>query len=236
MSGSKKTTTATTVDPATVAQQQKLYSAANTQAAIGGAGVNPYTDQAAATYDQAAGATNLGLSAMTGDPGAMQRFMNPYQSQVMGAMNAQYDHEGAVNQQGVMSGATQAGAFGGSRMAVAQGVQGANDNLNRNAQIGNMLQSGYANAQNVAGQVANFGMGANNHLANMGDYLRNIQLQNQGYRADTIRTNMVPTGQTNTVTTPTNKLTGIVGGGLAGFAATKSPWGAAAGAVGGLFG
>lgn len=236
MSGSKKTTQKTTVDPATLAQQSRLYAATNAQAGMGGAALNPYSMMAAGQYANAAGAMNLGLGAMTGDPAAMSRFMNPYQSQVMDAMNAQNAITQRQTMNNVASQAQQAGAFGGSRYGVALGTAAAQAARDQAAQQAQLLQSGYQNAQNMAGQVANFGMGATNQMANMGDYMRNVQLQNQGYATDTLRNNMYQGGQTTTNTSKGNPISGALGGAISGFAATGSPWGAAAGAGMGLFG
>jgi len=92
------------------------------QLAMGYAGGNiplpPEAQQAMQQYGQYGSAGTAGLSALTGDPNAVQSFMSPYTQQ----MNPVFDQ---LRQQSVAAAndqATQAGAFGGSRGDVAQGV------------------------------------------------------------------------------------------------------------------
>ena len=103
----------------------------------------------------------------------------------------------AINDQ-----ATQAGAFGGSRQGVAQGVALANMNQDQANQMAQLQYGGYNDTMNRAQGLAGLGFGANQQMAGLGDYMRQVQQQqdplyhkydvlNQGIRG-------LPYGQTNT--------------------------------------
>lgn len=231
MGKSKTTTQTTAADRATQQQQQSLYRYANQQAQQGAPGVDPYSQQAAQIYQQGAGATGVGLGALSGNQAAVAQLMNPYQSQVMDSMNAQYDLQRRQNMNDVASQATSAGAFGGSRYGVALGQAMANTNIAQNAQQAQLLQGGYSDAMNRAGQLANFGMGAAGKMADMGDYQRNVQLQQQGYGADTLRENMYKTGTTQTNVSKGNAMSTLGGIASLGMGLFGGPIGAAAGGV-----
>lgn len=93
-------------------------------------------------------------------------YMNPYQNQVIGGLqrNATQNYQNMANQLGAE--ATRAGAFGGSRHGVAQGVmaQGVQSDLNN--QIGNLMYGGYNNALQQASSDQQMRMAASNQLAN----------------------------------------------------------------------
>ena len=136
-------------------------------------------------YGQATGAAGMGTmqSLMAGqnlanqstNPGVVGAYMNPY---IQNALNPALQ---LSNQQYGMTGtqlagqATGQGAFGGSRAALAQGLNAQNANLAANQLIGNAYNTAYNNAQNQMNTVANVGLqGANqgiagaNALANIG--------------------------------------------------------------------
>lgn len=180
--GSKSQTVTTKVDPQTQAYQQMVRGAAvNAANNYQAPGMDASTQQAIANLGGAAGGLNLGMGALSGDPAAMAQLMNPYNQQVIGQMNQQYGHLANQTMNAINDQATQAGAFGGSRAAVAQGVGLANLNANQAMTQAQLLQSGYQNAQQQAAQLANLGMGANGQLAQLGDYARQIQIQQNPY-------------------------------------------------------
>ncbi len=141
------------------------------------AGIDPNSQAAAGAYGGMMGAGQNGLAALGGDAAAMGKLMNPYQSQVVDAMNAQYGRAQAGVTANTNDQATRAGAFGGSRHGVAEGIaqgQLTNDHMGR---VAGVLQSGYNNAQGVAGQLANMGLAGAQGSAGMGEYMRNIEQQ-----------------------------------------------------------
>lgn len=240
--GGGKQVTTTAVDKATQDYQNKIHQTAGDAASgYSTVGPNGATTDALAQYQKYADGGLNGLAALSGDPAAMQRFMNPYQQQVVDASNANFAKTNQIVGTQADSAATAAGAFGGSRAAVVKGAaqgeaQGAHDQ-----QIAGLLDQGYSNAQTQAGNAANLGLGATGNIANIGDYLRQIQQQQANPDAERLR--LLQGGVTNpnstTVTAPgqkKNPITGALGGAISGFAATGSPWGAAAGGVAGLWG
>jgi hypothetical protein len=95
------------------------------------------------------------------------QYMNPYQQNVVGGLqrNAMTNYQNMANQLGTE--ATRAGAFGGSRHGVAQGVmaQGVQSDLNN--QIGNLMYQGYNNALGQAGSDQQMRMTAANQMGNL---------------------------------------------------------------------
>ena len=102
---------------------------------------------------------NIGasLGQMSTNPGAVGAYMNPYIQNALAPaqqlLNQQYGMQNAA-QQGA---ATQAGAFGGSRNALANSLTQQNQMLAQNQLVGNAYQNAYQNAQqqmNTANQAA----------------------------------------------------------------------------------
>lgn len=241
MGKSKGSTTQTTgPDATTLGYMSQVWNAANAAGNSAGAPVDPNTMAAAGNFQNIANAGNLGFGALTGNAADVNRFMSPYQSQVIDQMRNQYGMQRDAVTQHVNDAATQAGAFGGSRQGVAEGVAQAQLGRDQNQQMAGLLNQGYGDAMNRAGTVANLGFGANGALGSIGEYMRNVAEQNnpdarrfgflnQGLAA-------MPRGSTTTTTqTPGhNPLSGALGGAAAG--SQFGPWGAAAGGLLGLFG
>lgn len=123
----------------------------------------------AGQYGQALqGGGNLGVGALSGDPAAIAKLMNPYQQQVIDANNAEWQHTNAQTMNQVNDAATQAGAFGGSRHGVAEGVALANNNRAQQSQTANLLSQGYGQAVNQAGQLAGYGLQGATLNSNLG--------------------------------------------------------------------
>jgi len=175
--GKSSGSTSVNLDPATQNRQSQIWSAAQQAVASPPPGVNPLTGQAVQGYQNAANAGNLGFSALSGDPAAMAKLMNPYQQDVIDKMNQQFGITSGQVQNQINSQATAAGAFGGSRYGVASGAAQAGLGASQAQQIAGLYSQGYQNAQNQAATLANLGLGAQGQLANLGDYERNIQMQ-----------------------------------------------------------
>lgn len=175
--GNKKTTTHT-ADAATTGMQGRVYDAS--QRAAGGyqtLGADPNTLAAIGRYGDTANFGMGGLAALGGDPAAIAKLMNPYQQNVIDASNANYGRTSDLLQNKLNDRATAAGAFGGGRADVATGAAQGELAAGHNTDIANLLYGGYNTAIGQAGQLANFGMGANSALMEGGDYLRNIAQQ-----------------------------------------------------------
>ena len=137
--GSKTQTQSTALDPATQAYVDQLR-----QAAIGASG--------SPIYGQAAQAGQMGLAALTGQPGAVNSLMNPYSE----TLNPYWDVLRGKTLNAIGDQASLAGAFGGSRQGVAEG-QGLADIAN--AQAGQRYGE-FNSAMARAAQLANLGFGA----------------------------------------------------------------------------
>jgi hypothetical protein len=166
------------------------------------------TPEAQQYYEQLLKGGNLGFSALTGDPNALAQFQNPYQQQVIDANNADWAHTNVQTQNQVNDAATQAGAFGGSRHGVAEGVALSNNNRAQQDQLAQLRSQGYNDAMSRAYQTANLGLSGG---VGMGGWQKGTQ---QG---------------------GSNPLSGILGGATAG--APLGPWGVIGGGLlGGLLG
>jgi hypothetical protein len=163
--------------------------------AAGNAGPSPLLNGAASTGTNAQTAGNLGFGALSGDPNAMAKLMNPYQQQVLDANNAQWQHTNAQTLNQVNDAATGANAFGGSRQGVAEGVALSNNNMAQQSQTAGLLQSGYNNAIGQASQLAGYGMQGAQMNSNLGfggvgsPEQWKLNMMNQGWTG--------PTGQTS---------------------------------------
>jgi len=113
--GTQKVTQRTELDPATQRYLQAYRGAAQGQLAQQ---VNPYQQ----AFGQQAGqlAQNLGFAQQQG-LGGIGAYMNPYEQQVIGGVQSDFDRQRQIAQMMGAQQATQGGAFGGSRGAVLQG-------------------------------------------------------------------------------------------------------------------
>lgn len=250
-SGNSQTVTQR-LDPATEAMQKDVYNRAR-QASQQRytpyrgqtvASASPLSSGAAAQFQQLGGLAGLGGAAMAGDPAAFGQFMNPYMSNVVGAVGQQYDQ--LRNQATLESNdaATRAGAFGGSRHAVTQGARLGELDQGQAQTTAGLMQQGFNDAQQRALQAANFGMGALGQQFGAGDYFRNIQQQyltdqqgrfNEARDWDVRNLGILqsglsgtPYGQSQSSPTYNNPLAGAAGGALTGFSV--------GGPVGGIIG
>lgn len=115
----------------------------------------PMMDQAEQTYNQGLGAFQQGMTSAGGstgayDPSSYKPFYDPFVEEVIDVTQADIDRQREIENNRINAGAVQAGAFGGSRQAVAE------QELNRNAmqqknEIGARLRSAaYTGAQTQA--------------------------------------------------------------------------------------
>ena len=134
----------------------------------GAAGPGPLVTGATDYNTGAMGAGNTGLAALSGDPTAVSKLMNPYLSNVVDATHASYARSGVRDINAVDANATSMGAFGGSRNAVAQGTAQAQNAVNENQTIAGLLGTGYSQAMGQAGALAQGGANAAGANANLG--------------------------------------------------------------------
>ena len=83
-------------------------------------------------------------------PDAYKQFMSPYQQQVIDATMTAFDKQAAMQRRGISDQAKQAGAYGGSRHAIAGSEYDAASDMNRAQLQAGMLQQGYGQAQQGA--------------------------------------------------------------------------------------
>ncbi len=181
--------------------------------------ISQYLNQAGGGFGAYANAGQIGLNALSGDKNALNSLVNPILSELdpAYAQSAKF----ALNQADER--ATGSGAFG-SRRDVLRGTLLSNV---ANARAGSRVQA-YNDAFSRAGSLANFGMGANQGLAGIGQYLTDSDrqslmakytdyLRQQGIPSQLIQLlnqGMGPTGTTNTTETQSSPLTQLLGLGL----------------------
>lgn len=108
-------------------------------------------DQALSTLGQ--GVTALGGAGTMYDPSGVQKFMNPYQQQVIDEAIKQINRQGQMSRQNLQGQATRAGAFGGSRQGVQDAELERALSEQRNSAIVGGLSQGYNQAAAQAQQA-----------------------------------------------------------------------------------
>ena len=126
----------------TVAGQDPLQTQAATLAGTQGKGIGAFEQYLTAAEPYAG-------------PDAYKQFMSPYQQQVIDATMTSFDKQAAQRRRGISDQAKQVGAYGGSRMGVAQSEYDAASDMNRALMESQLLQQGYGQAQ--AGAQTAFG-------------------------------------------------------------------------------
>ena len=136
--------------PQFVAGLSPLQQQAISQA--GGLGAyEPYLQTAATQAGQAA--TEAGLASQFMGPTAYQQFMSPYQQDVIDTTLAEYDVQAAKGLPQLAAQAIGAGAFGGGREGVQRAEYQTASDRNRAALQAQLLQQGFGQAQQLAGQA-----------------------------------------------------------------------------------
>ena len=119
-----------------VAGQDPLQQAAIKQATKGIGSYQPFLNAA---------------QAATG-PQGYKSFMSPYQQDVIDTTMQDYDLQAQKGLPGIGQNAMQAGAFGGARQGVAEAEYASNSNRNRAQLQAQLLQQGFSQANQAAGQ------------------------------------------------------------------------------------
>jgi hypothetical protein len=125
----------------TVAPQTGLQQQATTLAGTPGKGIGAFEQYLTAAEPYAG-------------PDAYKQFMSPYQQQVIDATMTSFDKQAAMQRRGISDRALQAGAYGGSRMGVAESEYDAASDMNRALMESQLLQQGYG--QGIAGAQTAF--------------------------------------------------------------------------------
>jgi hypothetical protein len=115
------------------------------------AAAQPGFNQATSTLQQGIGA--LGGGAQGYDPASAQKFMNPYQQQVIDESTRQINRQADIQRQNLQAQAVKAGAFGGSREGIQRAELERATAEQRNAAIVGALSSGYNTSQQQAQQA-----------------------------------------------------------------------------------
>lgn len=136
--------------------------------------VQPYANDAMAHFTAAPEVATLGFNAavpLFGQAGQginfnqlndadIQRYQNPYTTDVINATQAQFNNQNAIQQAGVTGNAISNGAFGGDRSAVAAGITAGQQQMAQAPVIAGLRNQGYAQALAAAQQQQQAGLGA----------------------------------------------------------------------------
>jgi len=152
------------------------------------AGLQGYTAPNFAAATGLAGAASSPIQLQQFGPQAINQYMSPYLSNVLGAAVANINQTNAQQQQQVLGNAIQRGAFGGDRAGIAQAELARQQNLANNATIANLLNQGYGQAMqqfntqqaiDAAAQLQNRQLMSNAalNLANLGTQGQQAALQ-----------------------------------------------------------
>ena len=124
-------------------------------AGAGNLGVSNQTGQATNAANQATnnllGTGYNGMQAQSQnftDPGVASSYMNPYVQNALNPQIALLQQQQGLQGQQLQSQATQAGAFGGSRFGLQQGLQNQANQLAQSNLVGNAYNQAYTGAQN----------------------------------------------------------------------------------------
>tara|TARA_R100001163_G_C5037430_1_gene176338 strand:- start:296 stop:1147 length:852 start_codon:yes stop_codon:yes gene_type:complete len=98
-------------------------------------------------------ATEAGQAGQFVGPTAYQQFMSPYQQDVIDTTLAEFDRQTQAGIPGLRSQAITAGAFGGAREGVQEAEYLSGQARNRAALQAQLLQQGFGQAQQAAGQA-----------------------------------------------------------------------------------
>ena len=118
-------------------------------------------------------------------PNAYQQYMSPYQQQVINPTLQQYDVQSQINKQALPAAAIQAGAYGGARCGVEQGVYQSQSDLNRSVLQAQLEQQGFNQAQQAAntafGQYNTLGLQQQGYASSLANMLNTYGSTQQGY-------------------------------------------------------
>lgn len=163
-----------------VAPLNDLQNQAISQIQGSGSLAQPYLTDAAALAKQSA----TPISLQDYSPDAINSFMSPYLQQVIQATQASNSLQNGQQRTALSGNIASAGALGGDRAGVAQAVLAGQQKTADDAQIANLYNTGFLNAQNEFNQTnqqkLQLGQANNNSAANASLALGNIgtSLQN----------------------------------------------------------
>jgi hypothetical protein len=135
--------------------------------------------------------TSQGPATAQGVAAGAQQLMSPYTSAVIDPANQLMQQQLAQNLHTIGAGANQAGAFGGSRQGVQEGIAQSQAALGSEKYLGDLLNNQWNNAtgisRDVAMQAGQQGLASNTALANL---LQGGYGQNQKLGADIMSSNL----------------------------------------------
>lgn len=134
---------------------------------------------------RATGAAATGIMQNAGPVGQqqIQQYMNPYANLVLDQQLQEMNRQAQIQRQGMNAQAVRAGAFGGSRQAIADQEFNRNLMQTQNQAIAQSLQGGYGQALAAAQQQQQAGIGAFSQLANVGQGIGSLAGQQFGVGA-----------------------------------------------------
>jgi hypothetical protein len=112
----------------------------------------------------------------------VQNYMNPYLEAALQPQYAQAVEDYGMAQRNLQSRYANAGAYGGSRQGVAEGMLGGKALQNMSAITGRGYEQAYANAQDMFNKDRTYGLDALMQQADLGQVQRDIE--GQGVAAD----------------------------------------------------
>jgi hypothetical protein len=151
-----------------------------------------YTNPATGLYQQSVqnGINPLYVGSSQVNPtqfsaGQVNQYESPYTQQVVGATQAEFNNENAQQQQGVVGNAISAGAWGGDRSAVAQGITAGQQQLAEAPVIAGLENQGYSQALGEFNTQQQTGLQAQeaNQQTNLQGQLANQQANLTGQEA-----------------------------------------------------
>lgn len=174
------------VAPLNATQNQAFSEINNAQGAA-----QPYINQA----DQAIQASTAPLwsGVQQFSPQAVQQYESPYTSDVVNSTQAEFNNQNAQQQQSIAGNAVSAGAWGGDRAGVAQGIAAGQEQLAQAPVIAGLENQGYSQALGEFNNQQSTQLGANEanswldsqagaNLANLG--AENLSTQLSGANAE----------------------------------------------------
>ena len=114
-----------------------------------------------------------GLGSLLG-PTGYQQFMSPYQQEVIDTTMSEFDRQASIQQQGLRDQSIRSGAYGGGREGVQQAEYLRGSDMARSGQLAGLLQQGYQNAQQTAGQQLAAQQGLGQYQSQLGGLQRQI--------------------------------------------------------------
>jgi len=169
-----------------ILQQAGAQTVAN-QAGLGNLQFNPQGQLTGATCGSGVAGYQQYLCAAQQNvgPNAYQQYMSPYQQQVIAPTLQQYDVQSQINKQALPAAAIQAGAYGGARCGVEQGVYQSQSDLNRSVLQAQLEQQGFNQAQQAAntafGQYNTLGLQQQGYASSLANMLNTYGSTQQGY-------------------------------------------------------